>query len=64
MTTTHQDDLQALQRLHIEAEFLGWTLRELLAELRARLQRPDQVRLWRTIRPDVAVLERFLGDHP
>lgn len=63
MTTTH-DDLEALQRLRVEAEFLGWTLPELLAELRARLARPDQVRLWRYIRPDVAVLERFLEMTP
>lgn len=62
MTTTRftADDLVALGRLSVEAELLGWTLPELLADLRTRLQRPGQVRLWRYIRPDVALLERVL----
>lgn len=41
-------------------QFLGLTPRQLLAEFRARLRRPDLVRLHALIRADAAVLARVL----
>ena len=62
MTTTTIDHAAVLERLRVEAEFLGWTLPELLADLRARLQRPALIRQWRYLRPDVAVLAKVLSE--